>query len=100
MPNDAKLGLLVGVVGVIVVALMSVGKPTNTGTPTSAVSTGVQSSIPAAAPPIPEAASPPERQPSRPVARPTELANTPVPRLRKEPEGTPTSRSRNDDIDE
>lgn len=111
MPNDAKLGLLVGVVGVVFVAVMS-AKPLPQ-TPTAA-------NVPA---PVQKAAAPPRTEkavapvpPDRPVVNllaeakpapvsdpllapavlPTELPSTPVVRTTREPVATPTSRPRAD----
>lgn len=90
MPNDAKLGLLTGVIGVIVAAALSLSRP------------------PSGAPPPAQAAGPRELQSAtgKPTAAPataapsSELAATPVVRTKKDTDATPTSRKPgNDDID-
>jgi hypothetical protein len=97
MTNDAKLGLLAGVFGVIVAGVVSADRPPPNAT----------------APPAPTAAPKhagkpsPETKPGRTVAAapeapvipgtlPTDLGSTPV-RTRPEPDATPTSRKANDD---
>ncbi|MFO0825686.1 MAG: hypothetical protein U0792_21625 [Gemmataceae bacterium] len=112
MPNDAKLGLLVGVVGVIAVAVMSAKRPQPQETATTPP--------PAESAPQPRAVAkrvvPPtsatEPQPVRhvetapaphalpvPSALPTELRSTPVVRTKREPVATPTSRTRDEDVE-
>jgi hypothetical protein len=96
MPNDAKLGLFTGVIGVIVVAAMSTNRPPaphpgadTPGSPSAAVKPSEASKAPG-----PHAVAP------APVARAGEPASTPIPRKRTEPDGTPASRpSRDGDID-
>jgi len=98
MPNDAKLGLLVGVIGVVVVAVMSA----NRLPPQQAVAnvpTSVQKHVApmtAAKPaPMSEAETiPPPRLVRSP--KPVELPSTPVVRTKREPIATPTSRNRDD----
>ena len=95
MPNDAKLGLLAGVLGVLVAAVVSVQRPTpppgaNTNPPPSAPAKAVANTAPK---PDAEPAAPPRT----PAVLPTELPSTPVVRTKKEPDATPASRARNDD---
>jgi hypothetical protein len=93
MPNDAKLGLLVGVLGVIMAAVLSVKSPVAQGTPSAQVAPAA-----AAAPKEVQAVkkgTTPET--GTPAALPAELASTPVTRSKKEIEGTPTSRASRDD---
>lgn len=101
MPNDAKLGLLVGVAGVIAVAVLSANRP-----PAPAGSAGaVRHDVPvqSVAKPDPEPRTEPEpgRLPelkveaaasSAPGELPAELASTPVVRPNREPDGTPVGR--------
>lgn len=89
MPNDAKLGLFTGVIGVIVAAAMSVNRPHPEAQPAVDV-TGA---------PVAAAAPAELEKPPTPVARASEPASTPVIRTRKEPEGTPAGRTAMDDID-
>jgi hypothetical protein len=90
MPNDAKLGLLAGVIGVIAVAVVSANRPAPAN-PTSA--------------PVPVASAPaaPKDQPAAAVASapamPEENASEPVARTKNEPDGTPAGRTAKDDID-
>ena len=99
MPNDAKLGLLTGVLGVIVVAALSAQRP-----PQPAAVTATPPATPAKTPEPPTSESPvPEPHPAavesppEPEVLPAELPSTPVVRTRKEPDARPTSRTRNDD---
>jgi hypothetical protein len=94
MPNDAKLGLLAGVMGVIVAAVLSAQRPVpspgaNVAPPQAAAPKAV------AKPVAPEANA--TTPPRAPEALPTDLSSTPVVRTRKEPDATPASRTRNDD---
>ena len=91
MPNDAKLGLLAGVIGVIAAAVLSANRSV---TPS-----------PVAHAPPPVVHSPALSSPSTnslnsldPGHR-AEPASTPIARSRAEPDGTPASRTRMDDID-
>jgi hypothetical protein len=92
MPNDAKLGLLAGVIGVIAVAVVSANRP--------APANPVSAATPVASAP---AASTSQGQPAAAVAStpavPDENASTPDVRTRVEPEGTPAGRTAKDDID-
>jgi hypothetical protein len=93
MPNDAKLGLLAGVLGVIVAAVVSADRQstppaTNSATPPKAEKPVAKS----------QAEVPGQRPaPASPAVLPTELNSTPVVRTRKEPDATPASRAHNDD---
>jgi hypothetical protein len=83
MPNDAKLGLLAGVIGVIAVAVFSANRPV----PATVASPAASATAAPVAPPPPS------------VATRTEPATTPIPRTRKEPDGTPAGRKPQDDIE-
>lgn len=83
MANDAKLGLLAGVIGVIAVAVLSMNRPTPVA------------HAPTAPTPIAHAPGSPDHE----VAGRAEPASTPIPRTRKEPDGTPAGRTPMDDID-
>ena len=95
MPNDAKLGLLAGVLGVIVAAVVSVDRPSpapaaNAPTPPRAVAKPpMESHVAEARQPV--------APPTSPAVLPTDLNSTPVVRTRKEPDATPAGRARNDD---
>ena len=80
MPNDAKLGLLAGVIGVIAVAVVSAGGPTPRNTP--------------AQPPT-AASSARTHQPA--LAANTQDTSPQFPRTRPEPDGTPTSHQAHDE---
>jgi hypothetical protein len=85
MTNDAKLGMLAGVLGVIVAAVLFTNAPPPTAqSRPGAVELPAQ---PKAAPPVATVAPPQARNASEP------LASTPVARTRKEAEGQSTSRS-------
>jgi hypothetical protein len=75
MPNDAKLGLLAGVMGVIAVAIISTNRP-------------APAPVAAANPPL----VPMVRSPESTALDQTDHASTPVPRTRQEPDGTPAGR--------
>lgn len=111
MPNDAKLGLLVGVVGVVFAAVMSAKPlpqaPTAANVPAPTPTAPVEVVTPA----VPLAAPKPvdrpvvnliaEAKPTpdpliTPAILPTELPSTPVVRTKREPDATPTSRPRTD----
>jgi hypothetical protein len=88
MPNDAKLGLLAGVIGVIAAAVLSANRSV---TPS-----------PVAHAPPPVVNSPALSSPSTnslDLVHRTEPASTPIARSRAEPDGTPASRTWMDDID-
>lgn len=95
MPNDAKLGLLAGVLGVIVAAVVSVQQPNRetTTTPTPLPQEDVMSTAKAG----PAASADKKGPPPSPAVLPADLAAKPVIRTRKEPDGTAASRNRNDD---
>ena len=82
MPNDAKLGLLAGVIGVIAVAVVSANgpPPREVPTPPPAVAHTAGSYLPA-------------------VVNNAENLPTHFPRTRPEPDGTPTSLQPTDDIE-
>ncbi|MBA4189543.1 MAG: hypothetical protein C0467_16275 [Planctomycetaceae bacterium] len=102
MPNDAKLGLLVGVVGVIVVAVMSANRSPQTEVAANVPSTLQKNSSAATAKPAVNLVVDanlkriPELHPV-PAVLPVELPSTPVVRTKREPVATPTSRTRADD---
>ena len=77
MPNDAKLGLLAGVIGVIAVAVVSAGGPTSRNTPAHP----------------PAAAS--THQPA--LAANTQDPSPQFPRTRPEPDGMPASHQAHDE---
>ena len=84
MTNDAKLGMLVGVLGVIVAAVLL----TSPAPPVQSQPTAEAPAQPAPAPAVATVVPPPEvRRGGEP------LASTPVARTRKEVEGQATSRS-------
>jgi hypothetical protein len=93
MPNDAKFGLLAGVLGVILAYVVLVNKPQQPATPIP----------PKASPKQPSAQNinPPKTttEPPAPEKLPTELGSTPVVRTKKELDATPTSRSTSKDAD-
>ena len=89
MQNDAKFGLLAGVIGVVVVAVMSANRP-------PAPHPAVDTSGPPSASVRPEQ----EAKPAAPIALSPEPATSPVLRTKKELEGTSTSRGKDDDIDQ
>jgi hypothetical protein len=111
MPNDAKLGLLVGVVGVVFVAVMSARPvphaPTAANVPTpvqkAAAPRPTEKAVAAAPPDRPvvnllaEAKPTPSPEPHlAPAVLPIELPSTPVVRTSREPVATPASRPRTD----
>jgi hypothetical protein len=82
MPNDAKLGLLAGVIGVIAVAVVSANgsPPREVSTPPPTVAHAAGSYLPA-------------------VVNDAENLPTHLPRSRPEPNCTPTSLKPTDDIE-
>jgi hypothetical protein len=92
MPNDAKLGLLTGVIGVIAVAVLSANRP--------APVHPAKAPVPVASAP---ATSAPRDQPAAAVASAPALSNEntsgPIARTKNEPDGTPAGRTAKDDID-
>lgn len=95
MPNDAKLGLLAGVIGVIAVAVVSANRPAP-AKPASAPAPVVL------APSTPSSVAPTD-QPTVAVgskpAVPDENTAAPIARTKNEPDGTPAGRTAKDDID-
>lgn len=89
MQNDAKFGLLAGVIGVVVVAVMSANRPPDASNPNAG----------AKAEPV-AAKQADEAKPAVAVALTPEPTTTPVIRTRKELDGTSTSRGKDDDIDQ
>jgi hypothetical protein len=83
MTNDAKLGMLVGVLGVIVAAVLL----TNPAPPVQSQPSAAEAPAPTPAPAVATVAPPEVRRASEP------LASTPVARTRKEAAGQSTSRS-------
>ncbi|MBA4066075.1 MAG: hypothetical protein C0501_20620 [Isosphaera sp.] len=79
MPNDAKLGMLAGVAGVVLAAVLSANRP----------------DPPAAPPPDPPAPAESPAAPPTPVA----LPSAPVARTKPDPVATPAARPRTDDLD-
>ena len=95
MPNDAKLGLLVGVIGVIAVAVVSANRPAPAHAPIAAApaaSATISSLIAAPKAKLSAVASTPGAQSTAPVS-------TPIARTRIEATGTPASLTPMDDID-
>jgi hypothetical protein len=94
MPNDAKLGLLAGVVGVVLAYLVLVNKPQQPPVTPPKQLNPTPAPEQNTSPPKPttESASTPEKLP-------TTLGSTPVVRTKKELDATPTSRSPNKDAD-
>lgn len=95
MPNDAKLGLLAGVIGVIAVAVVSANRP---APPKPAT-------VPAPvvlAPSTPSTIAPTD-QPTVAVGSapdvPDDHASPPIARTKTEPDGTPAGRTAKDDVD-
>jgi hypothetical protein len=90
MPNDAKLGLLIGVIGVIVAAALPLSRPPS----------GVPSPQAAALAEQPHAVGSLPAVPSSPTAQLAEPAASPVVRTKVETDARPTSRQPgNYDID-
>ncbi len=84
MKNDAKLGMLVGVLGVIVAAVLFA----NTPQPSAQSRPGTDAKTKDATTPTATAVPPP-----LPEANTAALPSTPVVRTRKEPDAQPASRS-------
>jgi len=87
MPNDAKLGLLAGVLGVIIAATISGKAPTSLGTAGNAPPTNSQQPAPASK--MQAKAS----DATTPALLPAELPTTPVIQTRPEVEATTASRT-------
>ena len=94
MPNDAKLGLLAGVLGVIVAAVVSASRPGPDPASNVAPAHLAETKAPTKLKP---AGSVADGSPASPAVLPADLAARPVVRTRKEPDGTAASRNRNDD---
>jgi hypothetical protein len=93
MSNDAKLGLLAGVIGVVVAALLAGTRPS--GPPVGAGGVAPQ----AASKTTPEAQSV-AASPPAPAVFPADLTSAPMVRTRREPDVMPASRpTRDGDID-
>src|SRR5262245_5107838 len=101
MPNDAKLGLLAGVLGVIVAGVLTANRPTgNAGVPSpdpqqAAAKAAEKPSQPLAAESKPASEPDPKGEPDTPAVLPGELPSTPVVRTEKEPDATPAGRRDN-----
>ncbi len=101
MTNDAKLGLLVGVLGVIAAATIPVKSPAALGTANSV------SSAAAVQPASKDQGSAAESQKSEgptshivaPALLPADLGTTAVVRSKKEVEGTTTARTSSGDVE-
>lgn len=89
MQNDAKFGLLAGVIGVVVVAVMSANQPPAASNPGAGAK---------AEPVVAKKAD--EAKPAATVAIAPEPTTSPVIRTRKELDGTAASRGKGDDIDQ
>jgi hypothetical protein len=86
MPNDAKLGLLAGVLGVIIAATISGKAPTQLGTASSTPSAA--SAQPTSGPKPPAKVN----DNATPALLPAELSTTPVIQTKKDVEATTTGR--------
>jgi hypothetical protein len=89
MPNDAKLGLLVGVIGVIMAASLSLSRPPTHWQLPPKTSADVRSS------PAVESTS---QLPSSPIARSSEPVTTPTIRTKPDVDARPASRQPDEDI--
>jgi hypothetical protein len=89
MKNDAKLGMLVGVLGVIVSAVLFA----NTPRPGPAGDPNPKAATPAAATATAAPTTPPVAQTAARSSGSTALPTTPVVRTRKETEAQPASRT-------
>ena len=94
MPNDAKLGLLAGVIGVIAAAVLSANRPAPA--PVPAVPTHASGP---AAPRIEKPLRARDVVASTPSAQPADPPSTPIVRSRREADGTRAARTPADDID-
>ena len=102
MPNDAKLGLLVGVLGVIIASLVTVqrpplGPPRASAAPPSAAAKSLAKPAPM---PTPAASVDPAGS-RAPAELPVDLTSTPVVRTKRDTDATPAARTptRDDDLD-
>jgi hypothetical protein len=93
MPNDAKLGLLAGVIGVIVAAAVSLNRPTGAAPPveTAAPNATGKPAASAGAKAGPSGDASPTKPPDPP--------STPVARTKKDVDGTPACRTPMDDVE-
>ena len=89
MKNDAKLGMLAGVLGVVVAAVVLTGAPPPVAQARPDEPQAKQGAPPAATPPV---AATPAASPGA-AADTAALPATPVARTRKEADAQPTSRS-------
>jgi hypothetical protein len=91
MKNDAKLGMLAGVLGVVVAAVLFAKAPPPEAQSRPGVADGpkTKDGAPTAAAPAPA----PEASPAAPTANTAALPSTPVVRTRNEPAAQPTGRS-------
>jgi hypothetical protein len=90
MKNDAKLGMLAGVLGVIVAAVLFVNNPPTAKTLPGAVGSTTKEKT---ALPTPMAATPPETPAAPGEANTAALPATPVLRTRKDLDAQPASRA-------
>jgi hypothetical protein len=91
MQNDAKLGLLAGVVGVIIAATITGKAPTALGTASAPPGGTSPQSSPAAN------SQTKSRDPTAAAAVPGDLGSTPVVQTKKNVDGTTASRTSPDD---
>jgi hypothetical protein len=95
MPNDAKLGLLAGVIGVIAVAVVSANRPAPANPPSAPVPVVLAPGTPSSAASTDQ---PTVAVGSKPAV-PGENTSPPIARTKTEPDGTPAGRTAKDDID-
>lgn len=88
MQNDAKFGLLAGVMGVVVVAVMSSQRPPEPQKKTDHPSSSVA------------AAKSEDARPTDSVAQAPDPRTSPVLRTKKDLDGATTSRGKDDDLDQ
>ena len=93
MPNDAKLGLLAGVIGVIVAAAVSLNRPPGAAPPveTAAPDATGKPAASAGAKAVPPGDAGPAKPPDPP--------STPVARTKRDVDATPARRTPMDDVD-
>jgi hypothetical protein len=101
MTNDAKLGLLVGVVGVVIASMMQVNRPPQPAAAAVASPTSPRNAAPKPTPEPKVTVKPTTAAPDSPVPAvlPGELTSTPVVRTKKDPDAVPAGRTttKNDD---
>ena len=97
MPNDAKLGLLAGVLGVIIVSVLSANR--QQPTPPAHIPPGMLPRAPTKPPAKPAAEAIPNARADTPAVLPADLSSTPVARTKDDPVAKPAARTRDDDID-